>query len=67
MAWPIAVDIWGGYDGGTNSSPVPPFTTATNGSPTTCFDNAGGSGAQQYSIEQNSGAGLNCALSFRFQ
>jgi len=44
-----------------------PFTTATTGSSSTCFDNGGGSGPQQYSITQNGGAGVNCALSFQFQ
>lgn len=43
-------------------------TTATPPSSTTCYDNGGVNGAtQQYSIGQNDGAGLNCALSFRFQ
>jgi hypothetical protein len=44
-----------------------PYTTATSGSATTCFDNGGGSAPQQYSVEQNGGAGINCSLSFRFQ
>jgi hypothetical protein len=44
-----------------------PFTTVTAGSSTSCFDNGGVSGPQQYSVEQNGGAGVNCALSFRFQ
>jgi prepilin-type N-terminal cleavage/methylation domain-containing protein len=44
-----------------------PYTTATSGSATTCFDNGGVTGAaQQYSMEQK-GSGLNCALSFEMQ
>ncbi len=43
-------------------------TVATPGSSTTCYDNGNVAGAaQQYSVEQNNGAGVNCALSFRFQ
>ncbi len=45
----------------------PSGTSATPGSATTCYDNGGVSGPQQYSVEQNGGAGLNCALSFQFQ
>lgn len=52
-----------------------PFTTATAGSATTCFDNSAtasgtpgvGGANQHYSVEINSGTGPNCALSFRFQ
>jgi prepilin-type N-terminal cleavage/methylation domain-containing protein len=41
---------------------------ATTGSATTCYDNGGAGGAtEQYSIGQNNGAGVNCALSFQFQ
>jgi prepilin-type N-terminal cleavage/methylation domain-containing protein len=42
-------------------------TSATNGSPTTCYDNGGNAGQQHYSMEQNNGSGPNCALSFRMQ
>jgi prepilin-type N-terminal cleavage/methylation domain-containing protein len=43
-------------------------TGATSGSPTTCYDNGGNGGAaQNYSLAQNGGTGVNCALSFRFQ
>jgi len=55
---------WAGSSGG---SYVPPYSTAVPASPTTCFDNGGGSGPQQYSISQNNGANVNCALSFQFQ
>jgi prepilin-type N-terminal cleavage/methylation domain-containing protein len=44
-----------------------PFTTAITGSSATCYDNGGGSGAQQYSVEISNGSNVNCALSFRFQ
>jgi hypothetical protein len=46
----------------------PSGTTATTGSATTCFDNGNSAGAtQQYSMGQNSGSGINCALSIRMQ
>lgn len=44
-----------------------PTTTATSASSTTCYDNSGGTGTQQYSVGQNGGTGINCALSFKFQ
>jgi prepilin-type N-terminal cleavage/methylation domain-containing protein len=47
---------------------VTPDTSATAGSSTTCYDNGNVAGAvQQYSMEINNGAGVNCALSFEFQ
>jgi prepilin-type N-terminal cleavage/methylation domain-containing protein len=43
-------------------------TAAVAGSSTTCYDNGGvGSATQKYSLEQNGGASVNCALSFQFQ
>jgi prepilin-type N-terminal cleavage/methylation domain-containing protein len=46
----------------------PSDTSAAQGTPTTCYDNGGIAGAtQQYSMGQNGGAGVNCALSFEFQ
>jgi len=46
---------------GVNTSPVP-------ASATTCYDNGNQwSTTRQYSMSQNGGAGVNCALSFRFQ
>jgi prepilin-type N-terminal cleavage/methylation domain-containing protein len=49
------------------ASQVPPYTTGTPGSSTSCFDNGNSAGSsQQYSMEQNS-SGLNCALSFQMQ
>jgi prepilin-type N-terminal cleavage/methylation domain-containing protein len=47
--------------------PAIPYNNATAGSSTTCFDNGGVFGRQQYSMTQNGGAGVNCALSFQFQ
>jgi prepilin-type N-terminal cleavage/methylation domain-containing protein len=42
--------------------------TAASGSSTTCYDNGGNASiAMQYSLSQNGGAGVNCALSFKFQ
>jgi prepilin-type N-terminal cleavage/methylation domain-containing protein len=43
-------------------------TAALSGSSTTCYDNNHiGGAARQYSMTQNSGSGVNCGLSFRFQ
>jgi len=45
-----------------------PTTTAITGSSTTCYDNGHVANAtQNYSMEINSGAGANCALSFKMQ
>jgi hypothetical protein len=38
-----------------------------SGSSATCFDNAGVAGATSYSLTQNNGNGVNCALSFKMQ
>jgi hypothetical protein len=52
---------------GVNDNSVP-YTTATAGSSTTCYDNGNVAGAtQQYSVEISNGSNVNCALSFRFQ
>jgi hypothetical protein len=58
-----------GADGANTGSPnYGPSTAATSGSAATCYDNSGVGGAtQQYSLAQNGGAGVNCALSFQFQ
>jgi prepilin-type N-terminal cleavage/methylation domain-containing protein len=45
----------------------PPSTAGTAANFTTCYDNGGVAGPQHYSLTQNNGAGMNCALSFRFQ
>jgi prepilin-type N-terminal cleavage/methylation domain-containing protein len=63
-----SVPAWAAGGGGVGaSSSNGPTTAATPGSSTTCYDNGGGSGPQQYSMAQNSGSGVNCALSFQFQ
>jgi len=54
---------WGGASGAQEA----PTKGATAGSPTTCYDNGNVAGTQQYSLAQNGGANVNCALSFRFQ
>ncbi len=55
--------IWSG----TTNMCVPPYTTATLGNASTCFDNNNVAGAaQQYSVTQNGGSGINCSLSFKF-
>jgi hypothetical protein len=52
---------------GTNAVTGAPYTTATQGGPTTCFDNGDAAGPQQYSLSQSNGSNVNCALSFQFQ
>jgi prepilin-type N-terminal cleavage/methylation domain-containing protein len=43
-------------------------TSATAGDATTCYDNGNVNGVvQQYSVSQNGGTNVNCALSFQFQ
>jgi hypothetical protein len=42
-------------------------TSATPASSTTCYDNGNLGGIQHYSLTQNNGAGVNCALSFKMQ
>jgi prepilin-type N-terminal cleavage/methylation domain-containing protein len=55
---------WAGAGGVTGA----PYTTATPGSATSCFDNGSVAGnVQQYSLTQSNGNGVNCALSFQFQ
>ncbi len=56
-----------GFSNGLHGIAGPAYTTMTPGTSTTCYDNGSGSGAMQYSTGQNNGAGLNCALSFKFQ
>jgi prepilin-type N-terminal cleavage/methylation domain-containing protein len=67
-----SVPAWaaGGGVMGANNGAIPPLATtaSTSGSATTCYDNGNVAGkAQQYSVAQNGGSGMNCALSFRFQ
>jgi hypothetical protein len=44
-----------------------PYNSSVGGSNTTCFDNNGGGGATQYSMEISNGSNPNCALSFQMQ
>jgi prepilin-type N-terminal cleavage/methylation domain-containing protein len=64
--WPY----WMNGDPMTNGPGVvfPPNQTANTPSATTCYDNGGvANKTNAYSINQNNGAGVNCALSFQFQ
>jgi prepilin-type N-terminal cleavage/methylation domain-containing protein len=62
-----------GYAGG--DYPLVPYTTATAGSSSTCFDNSAttngtpgvAGAAQHYSLEISNGSNVSCALSFRMQ
>lgn len=54
------------YSGGRGNGVGPSDTSASAASTSSCMDNGGVSGEQQYSIGQNNGGGLNCALSFKF-
>jgi len=66
----IAVYIKGDPDwtDGTDTLYSSPSTAATAGSSTTCYDNNNtNSATQRYSVSQNGGNGINCALSFKFQ
>jgi len=54
---------WEGGDTGSTDT-----TTATPPSAATCYDDGGSTGARRtYSLSQNNGNGVNCALSFKFQ
>ena len=56
--------VWAGT-GGVKGNP---YITATSGSSTTCFDNNNVTGAiQQYSVNQDNGNDITCALSFKAQ
>jgi len=70
VAWAAGGDGSSGSTFGKESaSPAyGPTTAATAGAANTCYDNGGVNGiTQHYSMEQNNGAGINCALSFEFQ
>jgi prepilin-type N-terminal cleavage/methylation domain-containing protein len=56
-----------GWTDGDDYNPPNAETIPITGAATTCFDNGGVAGVPHYSIEINSGAGANCALSFQFQ
>jgi prepilin-type N-terminal cleavage/methylation domain-containing protein len=56
--------VWAAGGGVAGTSPG----GTVSGSSTTCYDNAGSSAnPMQYSMTQNNGANVNCALSFRIQ
>ena len=61
--------IWAGGPSvaGASGTGNAPTTAATSGSSTTCYDNGGVAGTQNYSMTTNNGKGVNCALSFRFE
>lgn len=73
----MQVDNGWTWSNNLNWTAIPPllgYTTATQGSSSTCFDNstsangqtASNGNAQHYSLEMNSGTGVNCSLSFMF-
>jgi prepilin-type N-terminal cleavage/methylation domain-containing protein len=65
----LSQETWAAAPGseGANSGGLA-TTTATTGSSSTCYDNSAVGGAQQrYSLSQNGGTNVNCALSFGFQ
>jgi len=45
----------------------PSLGSSATGSPTSCYDNAGGTGPMQYSMGISNGNNVNCALSFKMQ
>lgn len=56
---------WGNYSG---SPWVGPISGATPGSSSTCYDNSNNAAIPfTYSLTQNNGAGVNCALPFKLQ
>jgi prepilin-type N-terminal cleavage/methylation domain-containing protein len=58
----------GAWDPATYGPVVAGDGVATAPSASTCYDNGSAAGAtEHYSVGQNNGAGINCALSFRFQ
>jgi hypothetical protein len=64
VTWSAGGGVSGNYSWPTDTA----TTAATAGSPTTCYDNNSTNGTnQQYSMTQNNGANVNCALSFQFQ
>ncbi len=60
----IGFPIWSNGVSAANG----PYTTATTGSSTTCYDNGGSSSnPMTYSINQNNGSGANCGISWHMQ
>lgn len=71
------INSGGGYGGDSDPTTCGPITDPANigngcegdGAPAvpfSCYDGSAGL-PEQYSLKQNNGAGLNCALSFQFQ
>ena len=59
---------WSNHDYPVQNFSLMPSRNNITGSSTTCYDNSGSSTNQViYSVSQNSGTGLNCGLSFKFQ
>jgi hypothetical protein len=55
-------------NGGASYDSTVPRTARTPASATTCYDNGDVTGVMpQYSLAQNNGGGMNCALGFEFQ
>ena len=55
---------WAAGGGANGASPGAAATPST----TTCYDNGGNAASTMaYSVQQNNGSGVNCALSFQFQ
>jgi prepilin-type N-terminal cleavage/methylation domain-containing protein len=62
--WSTRTVVWAAGGGGTGASPG----TSVTASSTTCYDDAGNtSNTMAYSMMNNSGNGVNCALSLRMQ
>jgi hypothetical protein len=62
--------IWAATSGyNWNDSPSnAPTINSTPGTSATCYDNNSKyKGTMKYSLSQNNGAGMNCALSFKIQ
>lgn len=60
---PISGRVRGFYDKGSGVPAIIPAPNAGSGSSSTCYDTT----SKRYSLNQNGGAGVNCALSFQFQ
>jgi prepilin-type N-terminal cleavage/methylation domain-containing protein len=67
-SWAAGGGLYGDFDSGTNGPVVAGDNISTAPTDNTCYDNSNVSGGtEQYSMGQNNGSGLNCALSFKFQ
>ncbi len=68
LAFYLTGVTWPGWSDGNVNNDGQPYTTATPGSSSTCYDNGNSAGtAQQYSLEISGGSNIACALSFPFQ